>query len=264
VIYGTQLASVVIPVSWGVNAAAEFGRHPQVALNDQIVDDCDICIALFANRLGTETPNAESGTAEEIERLHDRGRYVAILRSARPVNAAALDLDQAGRLNEYLKGLRDKALILEYADDAELQSHVDAILNTAVSRDSARAQLQRQESSPTAARVAEVWPRVDSEERTSTDSKGRLKSRRNWYLVLANTGDAPARNVTVDTGDSGSEEESWMIHGLDDGPIEVIAPRDEIRFTILATLGSAPQVRCTVRWTDDRGEQENVATLRLT
>src|SRR6476661_2513996 len=81
--YGQQFASAVIPVAWGTHAAAEFGRHPQAALNDQIVDGCDICIALFANRLGTETPNAESGTVEEIERLHRLGRYVAILRSAR-------------------------------------------------------------------------------------------------------------------------------------------------------------------------------------
>jgi hypothetical protein len=106
VTYGQQFASVVIPVAWGTNAVAEFGRHPQAALNDQIVDRCDIGIALFANRLGTETPNAESGKVEEIERLNRLGRYVAILRSARPVSAAALDWQQAGHLRDFCKACR--------------------------------------------------------------------------------------------------------------------------------------------------------------
>ena len=142
--YGHLFASVVVPISWGLNAAAEFGRHPQEILNEQMVDDCDICLALFANRLGTETPNAESGTVEEINRLHAAGCYVAVLRSARPVDASRLDLEQATRLQAYMTDLRDKALVLTYSDDIELQSHVDAVLNTAVSRDRARAELQLQ------------------------------------------------------------------------------------------------------------------------
>jgi hypothetical protein len=109
--YGPQFASVVIPVSWGSNAAAEFGRHPQASLNDQIVDDCDIGVALFENRLGTQTPNAESGTVEEIERLHKLGRYVAILRSVQSVKPSELDLKQASQLSDYLKSIRGIALV---------------------------------------------------------------------------------------------------------------------------------------------------------
>lgn len=235
-------------------------------MNEQIVDNCDICVALFANRLGTSTPNAESGTVEEIERLHELGRYVAVLRSVRPVNLARTDLAQASRLNDYLKSLRSGALILEYADDAELHAHVDTILSTAVSRDSARAELQLQASPQggQAPAVAEVWPRVLSDEKIGTDSKGRVKSRRRWYLVLANTGSAPARDVTFSTEPTSESSEPWTIHTESNDAIEVIPPQGEIRFSILATMGSAPQVRCTVRWTDDRGQQENLATLRLT
>lgn len=275
-VYGHQFASVIVPISWGSNAAAEFGRHPQEILNEQLVDDCDICVAIFANRLGTETPNAESGTVEEINKLHDAGCYVAILRSARPVDASHLDLDQAGRLREYMTELRDKALVLSYGDDLELQSHVDAILNTAVSRDRARAELQLQatedgtQTAPKFESVAEVWPRVESEERVKSDSKGRVRMSRYWWLTLANTGNAPARNVTFRTEviDSDSDEEAWFVHrgngGEDDDKlIEALAPSGDMRFPIFASMGSAQQVRCTVKWEDDRGEQENVATLRL-
>ena len=265
--YGQQFASTIVPVSWATNAVAEFGRHPQAALNSQIVDSCDICIALFANRLGTETPNAKSGTVEEIERLHSLGRYVAVLRSVRPVNVADIDLGQAVRLEEYLQSLAHKALVLTYADDADLQGHVEAVLIAAVSRDSARAELQLDDSvaSHRASMHAEIWPRVLSEEKVETDYRGRSKSRRDWYLVLSNSGSAPARNVSFSIEPVGDKSaEPWIIRSVADGPIEAIGPNGEIRFGIFATMGSAVQVRCTVRWDDDRGTQESIATLRLT
>jgi hypothetical protein len=98
--YGQQFGAAVIPVSWGSHAAAEFGRHPQEILNEQLVDSCDMCLAIFANRLGTPTATAESGTVDEIERLHAAGKYVAILRSHRPVDTGGIDLDQAAILKK--------------------------------------------------------------------------------------------------------------------------------------------------------------------
>lgn len=276
-VYGHQFASVIVPISWGTNAAAEFGRHPQEILNDQLVDNCDICLALFANRLGTETPNAESGTVEEINRLYDAGCYVAVLRSVRPVDASCLDLNQASRLREYMTSICNKSLVLPYGDDLELQSHVDAVLNAAVSRDRARAELQLQAAEGGTAGlgnmqpIAEVWPRVESEERVKSDSKGRVRTSRYWYLTLANAGNAPARNVKFRTElpESSGDGEAWFVHGGngsdDDEPeaIESLAPSGDIRFPIFASMGSAQQVRCVVTWEDARGEQENVATLRL-
>lgn len=76
-IYGERYGSVIIPISWGSHAAAEFGRGPQAILNDQLVDSCDMCIAMFWVRLGTPTAENESGSAEEIKRLSERGKYVA-------------------------------------------------------------------------------------------------------------------------------------------------------------------------------------------
>lgn len=261
-VYGHQFGSVVVPISWGTHAAAEFGRPPQAVLNDQLVDNCDICIALFANRLGTKTSEAESGTDEEIRRLRDAGRYVAILKSRRQVEMETVDLEQATRLQSYLDQATREGLILSYADDAELHNHVDAILNTAVARDRAKAEAQLTMVGHPAARTAEVWPRVESTEQTESDSRGRIKTRRRWYLVLTNTGDAPAYNVSFTT-ESPDDGESWFINGDQDEVVETLAPHGDMRFSILATLGSPQQVRCTVRWRDDRGNQENAATLRL-
>lgn len=258
-VYGEQFGTAVIPIWWGHHAAAEYGEPPQAILNRQLVDSCDGCIAMFANRLGTETANAESGTAEEIQRFATAGSYVAILHSTRHVDPSKLDYRQASRLEEYLSNLQTKSLILRYSTDSELYQHVGNILVQAVSRDTARAELQLQGGG--AARYAEVWPRLESSEKVNTDSRGRVRTQRTWHIVLHNAGSAPARKVRFRFDD-----ESWKViaDGRDDEPdVAILAPQGEARFVLLATYGTSSQTLCTVAWEDDRGPQENSASLRL-
>jgi len=265
-IYGESFGAAVVPTSWGTHAAAEFGGSPQDILNRQLVDRSDICLALFANRLGTPTASAESGTAEEIERIANGGKYVAILRSRRPVDTSLINLEQAQNLERYLAKIGANALVLDYATDDDLSQKVDTILAAAVARDQGRAELQRQPNQPIE-RIAEVWPRVDSsEEIIRFGSSGRTTTRRNWRLILTNTGDAPARNVRIKLEPYKEGEEVWRI--LADSPdsepeIEILAPKSETRFVLIATMGMAIQVRCIVSWNDNRGNQQNMSTLRL-
>jgi DNA-binding transcriptional regulator LsrR (DeoR family) len=133
-IYGGRYGSVIIPISWGSHAAAEFGRGAQAILNDQLVDSCDMCLAIFWARLGTRTAKNESGSAEEIERLSARGKYVAILRCIRDVPQNT-DIGQLDRLNKYLKKLESKSFIMDYENDAELGTRVENILVRGVDLD---------------------------------------------------------------------------------------------------------------------------------
>ncbi|WP_143175209.1 hypothetical protein [Cryptosporangium aurantiacum] len=262
-VYGERFASVVLPISWGTHAAAQFGGTPQDLLNRQLVDRCDFCIAIFANRLGTPTSNAESGTAEEIERLGEAGKYVAVLRSNREVSRSNIDLQQAVKLDEYLKRLTSKALILEYEDDLTLGNQVETILVAAVQSEITRTRMELPE--PTSAAL--IIPRVVSEDRVRTDSKGRVRTSRNWYLVLENTGEVPAENVSVKFESSEPDSPPWDIHRSNSSTgadVEIIAPGASIRLILFAALGMASQVKCTVTWSDGRGDgQSNVTTLRL-
>lgn len=263
-IYGEKFGTAIIPISWGTHAAAEFGNAPQELLNSQIVDQCDICLALFANRLGTPTALAESGTAEEIMRLSEAGRYVGVLRSRREVSNIGIDTDQLKSLEQYLKSIRSKALILDYADDADLIRNVDNILVAAVSRDQGRMDLQV--AGQLSAHWPEVWPRIDSRENPIKFSGGRTIPNRDWFLVLENTGDAPARDVRVEWSDADGDDISWKTLGfeLDAEPhVEALAPHSEVRFGLLVVMETPRQMNCTVSWSDDRGRQENMATVRL-
>jgi hypothetical protein len=265
-VYGQTFATAIIPISWGTHAAAEFGQAPQEILNKQLVDRCDMCIAIFAARLGTTTKNAESGTAEEIERLADAGKYVGVLRSLKPIESVKnINATQLRKLEKYLDKISDNSLVMEYKDDAELVNRIDAILTWAVSSDQSRSVTELAQATGIAQSYAEVWPRLESEDRIRTSSRGQLSTSRNWHLVLANTGTAPARDVRFKLEAPDGGPSSWRIwDGTNSEPeVEVLAPKGgEVSFPLFPVLAGGPQARCIVTWTDERGEQSNTATLR--
>jgi hypothetical protein len=88
-----------------------------------------------------------------------------------------------------------------------------------------------------------------------------------WYLVVSNIGDAPAHNVRPRLEPSKDEGGLWTILGdnPESGPeIEILAPHSEVRFSLIVVVGDAIQARCIVSWTDNRGDRQNTATVRLT
>jgi hypothetical protein len=257
-IYGTQFGSVVVPTHWSSHSAAEHGVRPQESLNEQLVDDADILIALFWHRLGSDTGEAVSGTVEEIERAAAKGAYVAVLRCRSDIPSEQLDPEQLEKLNTYCNEIRHESLMLDYRDANELREHVDAILNRAISQSGARAEAAVQQQ-PAA---AEVWPRIESSESTRADLKGRLRTERKWQLVLANTGEEPAREVAYVLEPEASDDELPLQVG-NNAPLEVLAPNGEARYNLAMHLGVAPQARCKVTWQDRNGQHENVATLRF-
>jgi hypothetical protein len=225
-----------------------------------------MCIAIFATRLGTATRNAESGTAEQIERLADANKYV---RRAEVVEANRVcekhQCHPASEARE-IPGQDQRQMVMEYRDDAELVNRIDAMLAWAVSSDQSRSVTELEHATGIPQSYAEVWPRVESEDRLRTSPRGELRSSRNWYLVLTNTGKSPAREVRVKVEAPDGGPTSWQVHDISENgevDVEVLAPHGgEARFPIFLSLASGPQARCVVTWTDERGEQSNTAILR--
>lgn len=58
---------------WSSDSAPDLSRRGQDVINHQILDESDIVVAVFWERLGTPTGLAESGTVEEITRGFHRG-----------------------------------------------------------------------------------------------------------------------------------------------------------------------------------------------
>ena len=53
-------------------------RNPQESINNQLVDECDLDIAIFDGKLGSRTKNYLSGTDEEINRFRKMRKQVFV------------------------------------------------------------------------------------------------------------------------------------------------------------------------------------------
>jgi hypothetical protein len=112
---------VLLPLRWETHAFPEMGTGPQASINRQIVDSCDMAVAVFWTRLGTATEVAASGTAEELTRVADAGKPVMLYFSRAKVNMQSVDLQEHERLMDFKTKLQPKALIGDYGSLSEFR-----------------------------------------------------------------------------------------------------------------------------------------------
>lgn len=104
---------VLLPRRWETSAVPRLGGSGQDVINDQLVDQADIVVALFDSRLGMATKAAVSGTAEEIQRSHVAGKPVHVWFSDEPIPRGA-DLEQVKALEQFQKTLSPLGLLGTY------------------------------------------------------------------------------------------------------------------------------------------------------
>ncbi len=112
---------VLLPVKWETHALPTSGVRPQAAINDQLVDRCDILIGMFWTKLGTSTGVASSGTVEEIDRFVAAGKPAMLYFSQRRIPKIKMDLSQAARLKKFKAATYKKALVGSFANSSELK-----------------------------------------------------------------------------------------------------------------------------------------------
>jgi hypothetical protein len=89
---------VLLPVKWETHAIPTSGVRPQSAINDQLVDRCDVLVGMFWTRIGTSTGVAASGTVEEIDRFVAAGKPAMLYCSKRKAAGDKVDPKQAAKL----------------------------------------------------------------------------------------------------------------------------------------------------------------------
>ena len=104
-----------------MHSVPELGDRPQAIINRQLVDGSDLLVGVFWARLGTPTGQAESGSAEEIERFRAARGPVLLYFSSLPVNPDRLDPVEFARLQAYKTKLRAAGLLETFASVAELR-----------------------------------------------------------------------------------------------------------------------------------------------
>ena len=98
------------PVEGGDSAPSLYDRGQ--AIINKLVDDCDLLIGIFWTRLGTGTPEAESGTAEEIERARSKGKRCMVYFCEK--SQSQIDQIEYEKLQNYKEKLKPDGLFYYY------------------------------------------------------------------------------------------------------------------------------------------------------
>ena len=113
---------VLLAVGWETHARPEMGQRPQAVINKQVLQDCDLLVAVFWTRLGSPTGEAASGTVEEIEEHLKAGKHAMIYFSDAPVRMDSVDDGQWLALRAFRAECQSRGLVHSFdsvADFAE-------------------------------------------------------------------------------------------------------------------------------------------------
>jgi hypothetical protein len=105
-------------VTWETDSYPSAGTDSQAVINEQISDDYDILIGILWKRLGSPTPRAQSGTAEEFSRAYARFqrnpgavRIMFYFKESAPVALADIDPDQLKQVRQFQEELKQKGIL---------------------------------------------------------------------------------------------------------------------------------------------------------
>jgi len=93
-----------------------MGDRPQAIINNQLLEQTDLLVAVFWTRLGSPTGKAASGTVEEIEKHIAAGKPAMLYFSSAPVRPDSLKNDQYSALKAFKGSCKRNGLIEEYED----------------------------------------------------------------------------------------------------------------------------------------------------
>lgn len=124
--------TVLQAIYWDTHAFPEIGDRPQGVINRQLVDRCDLLIAIFWKSIGSPTGVAPSGTIEEVERFRNSGRPVMLYFSEALLPHDA-DVSKIDQVRQYKKSLNN-GLYWVFKSPAQFRQRLTVHLPQAIAR----------------------------------------------------------------------------------------------------------------------------------
>lgn len=196
----------LIPLGWETGVVPTLGDDPQAIINRQLLDRADIVFALFGSRLGRATPQAVSGTVEEIEKAEDAGKPVHLYFSTSP-HPNDVEPSQLQALRDFRTAVEPRGLYGTFGSPEELTAHVWQ----AITHDLNHLNVERDERTTTVG--VDFLAQPGEEREPSTDSRGRLRYQTRHWVDLTNRGVEDAHQVTIEAVR---------------GPIRILSPEDPV------------------------------------
>ena len=240
---------ILLPRRWETSAVPRLGGSGQSVINEQLVDDADIVIALFDSRLGMATQAAVSGTAEEIQRSHEAGKPVHVWFSDEPIPRDA-DLQQVQSVKEFKLLLEPLGLLGSYASSDDLSFKVRQAIESDLDHLNLGAVTRRASGTEHALLRA----RYESDREQHIDGKGRMSYRsRRERLTVHNSGPVAAAEVRVEVRPYPGQEPP-QLH-LGDEPPPTLIPESEFSWPLFLHMGTGRAFEVVMTWKEDDEER---------
>lgn len=242
---------VLLPWRWETSSVPVLGGHPQSLINSQGVDESDIVFALFGSRLGSPTPDAVSGTVEEIERAVSDGKPVHLYFSTAAL-PNDVDTRQLDGLREFRAEISQRGLLGEFATTAQLGHEVWK----AIEYDIANLGLPTPSSATTPSLGVDIRVQPQQEREVSGfSSKGAPKYTTKRWLDVVNDGEQDAEEVTFE-GTTGS----GLMHLIGPSQPVTLHKRTTRRLPIALSSG-VEDAKLRVAWVQDGEAAEKTFDL---
>lgn len=244
---------VLLPRRWESGAVPELtGKDGQSAINHQLVDDADIIVGVFSQTLGSATPRAASGTAEELQRARDAGKPVHVYFSAMPIDRDH-DREKLAALDEFKTSLQAIGLYGTFDTTGDPENKVRAAIEYDI------AGLGLDSPAVRSAGGAELAGHYERDR--EPDRNGRMQTRRE-RIEIVNSGATAAEDVRMSLTSVEEGLSAPSLHGADT-PFTVRAKGGRFTVPILAFAGTANHVRVDFSWTEDGKERTSSHSLAL-
>ncbi len=128
--------SVLIePVRVETHSHAVQGGHPQDLINSQLLDRCDLLVAILWSRLGTPTNSDFSGTVQEIREFSEtKGAGRVLIFFCDRAFPHSCDLTQVQAVRDFKDSIKSNGLYTPYTEVAEFGSLFRHQLDLAMNR----------------------------------------------------------------------------------------------------------------------------------
>ncbi len=128
-----QRGVIIEPVLTETHSQLGTGEHPQDLIDNDLLDRCDLMIAVFWARLGTRTPRAASGTVQEIQSFIARKGAKNVILFFREDNIPQESANDFAALHAFKEDMKGKSLFRSYKLPqnfaAELRQQLDIVMN---------------------------------------------------------------------------------------------------------------------------------------
>lgn len=114
---------------WSKDSFPQPGSSPQDILNKQFVKDCDLAVAVFWTRFGTQTDKYGSGSEEEIEEMISDGKQVFTYFLKKAIQPDNFDQEQYEKVKDFKEEFKNRGLYCEVEDEEAFKKEFKNHLN---------------------------------------------------------------------------------------------------------------------------------------